>query len=313
MAVSFFLLTDFGTTDPYVAQMKGVLATLAPNNPIFDITHTVSPHNIAQAAFFLDSTIDHLPPYSITICVVDPGVGTSRDILCIIIGNKTIIAPDNGCLSLLHARHQSAQVYRITQTQLPLTYTAHSNTFHGRTLFSPLAVDIAGFIAQQPSFLEYKTPTPFSKNSTQDCKNDSHTLNTPLRNSMLNSYMARNGHALAENIIYQSDSIAQEHNSTISAHVLHIDTFGNIVLNLPIPVWHKRIEKGGKLTVSTQTKRALHYVTAYAELKQNQIGIIRGSQGYLEIACNMCSAAELLNITLGDHVTIHLSIPPELN
>ncbi|MCT4628228.1 SAM-dependent chlorinase/fluorinase [Halodesulfovibrio sp.] len=313
MAVSFFLLTDFGTTDPYVAQMKGVLATLAPHHPIFDITHTVSAHNITQAAFFLDSTIDHLPPYSITICVVDPGVGTTRDILCMVIGNRTILAPDNGCLSLLHARYKKAQVYRIKQNQLPLKYTAHSCTFHGRTLFSPLAADIANFITQQPSVREHVTPVPFSKNSTQDCKKENHTVEKTCSDFMLDSYMEKRGYALAENIICQRDSTAQEQDNTIHTHVLHIDTFGNVVLNLPIPKWHKRIERGGELTVSTQTKRALQYITAYAELKHNQIGIICGSQGYLEIACNMCSAAELLNLSLGDHVTIHLSTSPELN
>lgn len=62
MALSFFLLTDFGSTDPYVAQMKGVLSTLAPQHQIFDITHSIAPYNIAQAGFFLDSTIEHLPP-----------------------------------------------------------------------------------------------------------------------------------------------------------------------------------------------------------------------------------------------------------
>ena len=37
------LLTDFGNTDHYVAEIKGVLLTQAPGLTLVDITHSVSP------------------------------------------------------------------------------------------------------------------------------------------------------------------------------------------------------------------------------------------------------------------------------
>ncbi len=46
------LLTDFGLADPYVGQMKGVLAKKAPACPVVDISHDVAPFNVVQAGFF---------------------------------------------------------------------------------------------------------------------------------------------------------------------------------------------------------------------------------------------------------------------
>lgn len=312
MSLSFFLLTDFGSTDPYVAQMKGVLSTLAPQQQIIDITHDIAPFNIAQAGYFLDSTIEHLPPHSVTICVVDPGVGTTRDILCMVLDNKVVLAPDNGCLSFLHARFPDAPIYRIMQQQLPLEHTCPTCTFHGRTLFSPLAADLALHIEQIPSYIECSSPEPFSKNSTQDCRLETFPPQPTRTESILTPYMKRYGHPLTDTIVTLPEYMAKEHDNVIETHVLHIDHFGNIILGLPSDIWRKRIANGGELTLYTQTTRPLKFISAYADLTENQIGVICGSQGYLEIACNMCSAAQFINLKLGELIKIALSDPPEM-
>lgn len=311
MALSFFLLTDFGTTDPYVAQMKGVLNTLTPQYSIYDLTHNIQPHNIGQAAFYLDSTIDHLPPHSVTICVVDPGVGTSRDLLCMVIQNKAVLAPDNGCLSFLRQSHPNAPVYRISQENLPLEHTRHSCTFHGRTIFSPLAADIALHIEQTPAYTECVPPAPFSKNSTQDCRLEPYPPQPEHSKSILTNYMDSSGHVLTNAIVTIPESMAQLVDNTIETQVLHIDIFGNVILALPSTRWSSPIECGGELTLHTQAIRPLTFISAYAALKPDQVGIICGSQGYLELACNMKSAAEIINLKLGDTIRISLSHPPE--
>ena len=55
------LLTDFGLADPYVGQMKAVLARKAPTCTVVDISHDVSPFNVAQAGFFLAASYEHFP------------------------------------------------------------------------------------------------------------------------------------------------------------------------------------------------------------------------------------------------------------
>ena len=47
------LLTDFGTADGYVGEMKAVLASLAPTATIVDVAHDVAPHDVDGARLAL--------------------------------------------------------------------------------------------------------------------------------------------------------------------------------------------------------------------------------------------------------------------
>ena len=78
MAALITLLTDFGTRDTYVGQMKGVILSIAPGTRIVDLTHEVAPQHIAEGAFLLETAIAAFPPGTIHVAVVDPGVGTAR-------------------------------------------------------------------------------------------------------------------------------------------------------------------------------------------------------------------------------------------
>ena len=75
------LLTDFGVSDPYVGQVKAVLARKAPACPVVDISHRVEPFNVAQAGFFLAASYMHFPKDAVIMAVVDPGVGSDRRIV----------------------------------------------------------------------------------------------------------------------------------------------------------------------------------------------------------------------------------------
>lgn len=229
-----------------------------------------------------------------------------------VLDNKVIIAPDNGCLSFVRNRRPDVPVYRIMQHNLPLEHTVHSCTFHGRTLFSPLAADIALHIEKVPSYMECTSPAPFSKNSTQDCKMEIFPPQPTKYDSILTPYMKRHGHIITDSIVMLPDSVATVDNNMIETCVLHIDSFGNIILGLQSDIWRDRISKGGELTLYTQTSRPLRFISAYADLSENQIGIICGSQGYLEIACNMCSAAQFINLKLGERIKIGMSVLPEM-
>src|SRR6187402_855322 len=100
------LTTDFGTTDSYVAQMKGVILSLCPQATIVDLTHDIPPCDIATAARFLKESVPLYPPGSIHAAVVDPGVGSRRRRLLIeaeVQGEPDLapkqvflVGPDNG-------------------------------------------------------------------------------------------------------------------------------------------------------------------------------------------------------------------------
>jgi S-adenosylmethionine hydrolase len=129
------LLTDFGTRDGYVASMKGVIAGIAPQAQILDITHDIDPQNVAHAAHVLHQVLPWYPPNTVHIAVVDPGVGTKRRILVARVRGQLVVGPDNGLLSLLHLDGLIEEVHTLENRVLALPRV--SNTFHGRDLMAP--------------------------------------------------------------------------------------------------------------------------------------------------------------------------------
>ena len=135
------LLTDFGNRDHYVAAMKGVILRLCPQAQIVDITHEVAPHDILGGAFVLAQAAPHFPPETLHVVVVDPGVGTKRNILAARLGRQTFLFPDNGVITFVADKMPLEAVTTFTNTKL-LNRTKVSTTFHGRDIFAPLAAQL---------------------------------------------------------------------------------------------------------------------------------------------------------------------------
>jgi len=131
------LLTDFGLDDPYVGQMKAVLASRLPMVRILDLTHGVPVHDILAGAFFLSASLPWLPTGSVAVAVVDPGVGSSRRIVGLSWRGRLVLAPDNGLVSLLLACAAPDAAWAF-----PVPASAAA-TFHGRDVFAPLAASLA--------------------------------------------------------------------------------------------------------------------------------------------------------------------------
>lgn len=143
---SVFLLTDFGLTDPYVGMMKSIILKISPNVSIIDISHNIRPQDIRQGALILDSSFPFLPDNSVTLAVVDPGVGTERKPLAIRIRTHWLVGPDNGLLFPLWHRHSSPESAMYVLDQPRYWLKAISSTFHGRDIFAPVAAHIANGI-----------------------------------------------------------------------------------------------------------------------------------------------------------------------
>ena len=129
------LFTDFGPSDPYVAQLKGSIKTIAPSAELLDLSHSNAAFDISTASYLLSKSTRTLPPGSIIIAVVDPGVGSSRAGLAVRTqAGRIYLAPDNGILTEVLAREGLADA-----RTLPIATELIASTFHARDLFGPAA------------------------------------------------------------------------------------------------------------------------------------------------------------------------------
>ncbi len=135
------LTTDFGWTDYFVGAMKGVIYQIAPKATVVDITHEIQPQNILAGAIVLREIWRAFPPQTIHVAVIDPTVGTDRNIILAKYANQFFLVPDNGIITLIHQIYLPEEVYLVNNTSFfcqPI-----SNTFHGRDIFAPVAAHLA--------------------------------------------------------------------------------------------------------------------------------------------------------------------------
>jgi len=137
------LLSDFGLEDGYVAAMKGVIAGIAPEAALVDITHLVPPQDVAAGRFRLLTAAPYFPAGTVHLAVVDPGVGMVRRAVAVRSRSGSwFVGPDNGLLlGALEADPPLAAV-QLTESEFWRTATP-SATFHGRDIFAPVAAHLA--------------------------------------------------------------------------------------------------------------------------------------------------------------------------
>src|SRR5262249_13648717 len=128
------ITTDFGHQGPFVATIKGRILTRFPQARIIDVTHEVPVYWPAEAGFWLSRAFEYFPCGPVHVAVVDPGVGTSRDIIVVEADAHVFLAPDNGLLAPVVSRAKSAVVHRLDVDGARRRFGLGplSATFHGR-------------------------------------------------------------------------------------------------------------------------------------------------------------------------------------
>ncbi len=136
------ITTDFGHKGPFIGTMKGVMLTRNPAATIVDLTHETLVHWPAEAGFWIAHSYRYFPAGTVHVAVVDPGVGTERDIIALVRDGHAFLAPDNGLLAPL--AQGEGTVFRLDMEHLErFGIDAPSATFHGRDIFAPLAAALA--------------------------------------------------------------------------------------------------------------------------------------------------------------------------
>ena len=129
-----FLFTDFGGGGLYVGQMKTVLQQHAPKETVIDLLHDAPAFNAKAGAHLLAALAVRLPRGSVTLAVIDPGVGGPREPVAVLADGRWYVGPDNGLISVAAARAKGSAAWSIGWRPADL-----SASFHGRDLFAPVA------------------------------------------------------------------------------------------------------------------------------------------------------------------------------
>jgi S-adenosylmethionine hydrolase len=145
MTSTITLLTDFGTRDTYVGQMKGVIASIAPQATVVDLTHHVPAQDVVAGAIELDGAMDAFAEGTIHVGVIDPGVGSERQPIALQTERFTFVGPDNGLFTAAMQRSERCQAVALTD---PAYHRGRvSATFHGRDIFAPAAAHLAAGVS----------------------------------------------------------------------------------------------------------------------------------------------------------------------
>ncbi len=154
------LTTDFGVRDGDVSVTKGVIKGIARETELIDVTHLISPQQIAEAAVVLSRTVFYFPSDTIHMFVVDPGVGTDRKGLAGRIGDQWVVGPDNGALTLVlqQAEAQGLVARFVSLTEPRYWRPEVSSIFHGRDIFAPVCAHLANGVPLEAFGPELPSP-----------------------------------------------------------------------------------------------------------------------------------------------------------
>src|SRR5215216_1740289 len=134
-------LTDFGLQDDFVGVCHGVIARVAPDVSVLDITHGIPPQAILQGAAVLANTVPYMPK-AVHLAVIDPEVGGDRRAIAIRTRDGcTFVGPDNGLLIPAATAAGIEAAHELTDERYRLERV--SRTFHARDVFAPAAAHLA--------------------------------------------------------------------------------------------------------------------------------------------------------------------------
>jgi S-adenosylmethionine hydrolase len=263
-------MTDFGTGDGTVGVLKGVALGIVPDAQMLDISHEVAPQQVAEAAWILSTVYRYFPRGTVFVCVIDPGVGSTRHAIAVQAGDWFFVGPDNGLFSYVYAQQEVSEAVLLTNTAYHLPQL--SSTFHGRDIFTPTAAHIARGVP-----LNALGPTI-----------DPATL-IRLPTSSVSEQSTGKGREL-------------------TATIVHVDFFGNLITGIPlqsVPTLfssHSTRLSFPRQGITISERRRFFAETA--EEHEQRPFMYGDSSGYVGVAVRNGNAAHSLGAGYGDVVTL---------
>ena len=107
------LTTDFGEKDPFADAVKGAIYNEMPDMRIVDITHSISPFHIPEAAYIIKNAYKSFPEGTIHIIGVDAELTPENKHLALKLDGHFFICADNGIMSLLTSEINPEKIVEI--------------------------------------------------------------------------------------------------------------------------------------------------------------------------------------------------------
>jgi S-adenosyl-L-methionine hydrolase (adenosine-forming) len=266
MARPITFLSDYGYGDEFAGVCRAVIARIAPDARLIDITHGLRRHAVRQGAVVLANSLPFTPP-GVHLAIVDPGVGSERRPVALRVAeeDRLLVGPDNGVLALAGERLGGA-VEAVDLTTSPHRLEPVTSTFHGRDLFAPVAAQLAlgTSLSEAGEAIDPETLTRVE---------------------------------LPEPRLYDD---------RVVAHVLYVDGFGNATLNLGHDqVRSTFLRLGERVAVAAGTAAiSVPFGRTFTDVGPGQGILYEDSSRNLALAVNRESAAELLRLNPDDEVVL---------
>jgi S-adenosylmethionine hydrolase len=260
--ICFF--SDYGYTDDFAGTCRAVIARLAPQIRVIDVTHGLPERDVLAGAVVLRNTLPYMPDRAVILAVVDPGVGGPRRPVALRShGDRLFVGPDNGLL--MHAADLDGGVSDARElSNQELWLSPLSATFHGRDIFAPVAARLAAGLAID-------------------------AVGAPLD---------------AEHLDRVDYPRPRRHRDGLTAIAVLVDRFGNVALNIRSRDLEKaglsdqvELLAGGERYLATVAR-------TFLSVRRSDIVVLIDSYGQASVAVNNGSAAEVLGLDAGDEVRL---------
>jgi len=259
-------VSDLGLRDEFVGVCHLVIARIAPEARVVDLSHGVPPHDIQSGAMMLTNGMLYGGPYAVGLGIVDPGVGTGRRAIAVATAaGPRLVGPDNGLLSLAwKALGGVAAAIEIDPASLGTDRV--SSVFDGRDVFAPAAAHLAA-------------GAPLER------------LGTTVDPASLETMTLED---------------AEVEPGKIHGEVVDVDRFGNIRLNArPADLEKAGFGVGAMVEVATTaTSVRLRRIVAYGDVQPGEYGMLVDAWDWVAVIRFEASAADGMAVTRGDPVWI---------
>lgn len=264
MARPITFLSDYGYGDEFAGVCRAVIARIAPDAQLVDLTHGIGRHDVAAGAASLAAALPYAAP-GVHLAVVDPGVGTPRRAVAIATADegRILVGPDNGLL-MVAADRFGGPARAVDVSLSPLRLEPLSATFHGRDVFAPIAAHLANGLPLE------QTGEPLDPAELEPCE-------------LMRAHLTPDG---------------------VEAHVASVDSFGNVALDLDrAALPGTGLKLGERVTAELRGETLeLPFALTFADVGEGEPLLHIDSREALALAVNRGSAAERFGLVAGDTV-----------